>query len=400
MTVVVFILKFLHLIPLKTYNLTICLLFIFSISFSQNSEIDKLKNLRTRYAKEINNAQKLLEKKGKSKTNSLNDLQILNSKINSQENIINTYKNEIIVITSIIDSNQVMVDHLSKEIAIIRKGYEKLILEANKQVNSNYNEFMLLFSSSTFSEAYRRFTLMKQYSSYRKKQGLILIDTKNQYDSIILINQSILTQKQETFQKLNQELENLKLSINQKKYFISELSKEERNLKREINNKKKHSEELERSIEKLILEASKNKSNFTFSNFGQAKGKLSWPVEGGIVTSNFGEHNHAVLKGVKIKNNGIDITVNKDNTVNSVYEGTVSRVIAIPGYNKAVIIRHGKYITVYANLVNVFVKSGELIKSSQGIGQIYAEENSKNGILHFEIWEENKKINPTTWLLK
>ena len=55
-------------------------------------------------------------------------------------------------------------------------------------------------------------------------------------------------------------------------------------------------------------------------------------------------------------------------------------------------------MTVYATLVNVYVKSGETIHSNQEIGQIYTDSDDKSGILHFEIWEENKKINPTDWL--
>ena len=147
------------------------------------------------------------------------------------------------------------------------------------------------------------------------------------------------------------------------------------------------------------MEASKS-STYTFSNFSKAKGQLVWPVKDGVVTNKFGEHNHAILKGVKVKNNGIDITALKENEVKCVYEGTVSRVIAIPGYNKAVIVRHGKYLTVYANLVDVYVKNGDVIQSNQEIGQIYTDSNEKSGILHFEIWEENKKINPVDWLVK
>ena len=37
-------------------------------------------------------------------------------------------------------------------------------------------------------------------------------------------------------------------------------------------------------------------SKYMFSNFSKAKGQLIWPVKDGIVTSRFGEHNHAVLK--------------------------------------------------------------------------------------------------------
>lgn len=384
---------------LKRFKIILFLSFVITIGYGQNSDLNELKQQKLKYQEEIKQAQILLSKKGKSRTNILSEVNILNSKISSQQKIIDVYREEIEQINSLILSNKEVTDRLDNEILLIKEGYAKLVIEANKQSRSNFNEFMLLFSAGSFSEAYRRFNLMRQYATYRKKQGQVLVDTKLKYDSIIHTNEIILEQKKETFNSLNEELEGIKLSISNKEKFISDLQKEEKWLKDEIKKKSEASSELEKTIEKLILEASKTNLE-SYSNFNQAKGILGWPVQGGVVTSNFGEHNHAVLKGVKVKNNGIDITAPKENIVKAVYEGTVSRVIAIPGYNKAIIVRHGKYLTVYANLVDVFVKSGDSVKSSQNLGLVFADENDNRGVLHFEIWEGSKKINPTLWLKK
>ena len=398
MMVEAYTLKYLHLIKLKRYSLLVFFFILHFFTYSQGSEVEKLKTLRKKYQSEIINAQKLLEKKGVSKANNLNELKVLNSKINSQQSIISTYQSEIEVITKDIEKNKTFINDLALEIKSLKKGYATLIMEANKQLSSNLNELMIIFSANTFSEAYRRFSLLKQYSSYRKKQGVVLEITKAKHDSIQVRNINSLQEKKKVYNLLNSEFESLKLTISKKENYIAQLQKDESWLKREIKKKQKAASELEKTIEKLIKESLATPSKYMFSNFSKAKGQLIWPVKDGIVTSRFGEHNHAVLKGVKVKNNGIDITALKENAVKCIYEGTVSRVIAIPGYNKAVIIRHGKYLTVYANLVNVYVKSGETIHSNQEIGQIYTDSDDKSGILHFEIWEENKKINPTDWL--
>ncbi len=399
MMVEVCILKYLLRIKLKRYSIIFFFFIVSFLGYSQNSEVEKLKTLRKKYQSEIVNAQKLLEKKGVSKANNLNELKVLNSKINSQQSIISTYQAEIVVITNEIQRNKAFINELTTEIQSLKKGYATLVIQANKQLSSNLNELMLIFSANSFSEAYRRFSLLKQYSSYRKKQGVILENTKAKQDSIQVQNIYSLKEKQKVYNLLNTELESLKLATSKKENYIAQLQKDESWLKREIKKKQKAARELEETIEKLIKESLASPSKYMFSNFSKAKGQLIWPVKDGIVTSKFGEHNHAVLKGVKVKNNGIDITALKENAVKCVYEGTVSRVIAIPGYNKAVIIRHGKYLTVYANLVNVYVKSGETIHSNQDIGQIYTDSDDKSGILHFEIWEENKKINPADWLI-
>ena len=396
--VVAFILKYLQVIKLRICSFIFILLLVYPLS-AQNTDITALKDKRQQYEKEINNAKKLLIQKGNSRKSVLNQLKVLNAQIEAQNSVIATYRSEINNINVLISKNQKLIKSLEDEILQVKKAYEKLILEANKQKSSNYNEFMLLFSSKSFSEAYRRFNLMKQYASYRKKQGQILIENKLAHDSIMNQNKLVLRQKENSYDKLIEEIEDLKIAKSNKQKYISDLKRDESWLKNEIAKKTKAAKKLQESIEKLISE-SITESNYSFSNFNNAKGKLNWPVANGIVTSLFGEHNHSILKGVKVKNNGIDITASKENPVKSIYEGTVSRVIAIPGYNKAVIIRHGKYLTVYANLVKVNVKKGQVVKNNENIGQIFAEAKEGSGILHFEIWEENKKINPLDWLKK
>ena len=65
------------------------------------------------------------------------------------------------------------------------------------------------------------------------------------------------------------------------------------------------------------------------------------------------------------------------------------------------IIRHGKYLTVYQNLVNVRVKAGDIVTLGQEIGDVYLD-NGDGGksVLKFMVYEEKKKLDPEQWLLK
>ena len=67
----------------------------------------------------------------------------------------------------------------------------------------------------------------------------------------------------------------------------------------------------------------------------------------------------------------------------------------------AVIIRHGKYLTVYQNLVNVKVKAGDSVATGQDIGDVYLD-NGDGGkaVLKFMVYEEKKKLDPELWLTK
>jgi septal ring factor EnvC (AmiA/AmiB activator) len=67
--------------------------------------------------------------------------------------------------------------------------------------------------------------------------------------------------------------------------------------------------------------------------------------------------------------------------------------------NKAVIVQHGDFRTVYANLKNVYVVRNQEIKLNDAIGEIYTD-NDGLAELYFELWQKNKTLNPQRWLSK
>ena len=164
------------------------------------------------------------------------------------------------------------------------------------------------------------------------------------------------------------------------------LKSQEAQLRKEAKEADKKAKELENKILALIRESAKvTKGKIVSSVIKDNKGRLPWPIDKGLLISQFGEHEHPVIKNLKVKNNGIDIQMGASNEVKSVFEGVVSRVIAIPGYNATVIIRHGSVLTVYSNLVNVSVRQDQKVVIGQKIGEIYQGEGKNNGVLHFEL---------------
>jgi murein DD-endopeptidase MepM/ murein hydrolase activator NlpD len=135
--------------------------------------------------------------------------------------------------------------------------------------------------------------------------------------------------------------------------------------------------------------------------FEQNKRHLPWPVERGVITDHFGVHDHPVLKNIVVHNNGVDISTVQGAKARSVFAGEVSRVFMVTGGNTAVIIRHGKYLTVYSNLINVQVKSGEKVSTKQTIGTIGTDSDDEaKTVLKFQIWKENEKLNPEEWIAR
>lgn len=110
---------------------------------------------------------------------------------------------------------------------------------------------------------------------------------------------------------------------------------------------------------------------------------------------------HPVLKNVTEDNIGIEITSSGGSKAKAVFNGKVVRVFAISGANMAVIIRHGKYLTVYQNLVNVAVKAEDDVEIGQSLGDVYVDNgNGGKAVLKFMVYEEKKKLDPEQWLTK
>ena len=98
-------------------------------------------------------------------------------------------------------------------------------------------------------------------------------------------------------------------------------------------------------------------------------------------------------------NIGIEITSSGKVTARTVFKGEVAKVFSIPGANMTVIVRHGKFLSVYANLVNVKVKAGDNVAVRQNIGDVYSDPKDKNSVLKFMIFENDKKyLDPESWL--
>ena len=138
----------------------------------------------------------------------------------------------------------------------------------------------------------------------------------------------------------------------------------------------------------------------TGDDFGKYRGRLPFPVTGHYtIVKRFGRQKHPTLPHVETTNSGIDMATAAGAAVRCVFDGEVSAVFRPDGYNNVVVIRHGRYMTVYANLGTISVSTGQKIKAGETIGTVYSDPADANrSILHFEIRNQRQKENPEEWL--
>lgn len=133
-------------------------------------------------------------------------------------------------------------------------------------------------------------------------------------------------------------------------------------------------------------------------DFESNRGKLPWPVAKGIICEPYGEHEHPAIKGFMILNSGIEICAIKGMQARAVFEGEVTSIAVSPTGGKLVIIRHGEYLSVYCNLAEVFVKTGQKVTLKQAIGVIMYDNEEEKTSMNLQIWKGQKTMDPSAWL--
>ncbi len=377
---------------------------------------DRLKQDKQKIEDDIKYNSKLLEETKKSKKTSLNQLVIIKNQIASREKLIETINAEVKTVNDQISMNTEILTELQHDLDHLKEEYAKMIYFAYKN-KSSFDRLMFIFSSDDFNQAFRRIKYFEQYAAYRKTQVHLITNTKAEIDSTNEVLGAHKLEKLILLTNLREERDMLSKERSQQNIVYQSLGKKEKELAKTIKAKEKAAKKLQKEIEKIIAEEirlASEKSGTTktgsfaltpaemklSSNFEENKGGLPWPVENGVISSTFGEHFHPVLKQVKTKNNGIDVLTDENMKSRAVFEGQVTRVISIPNYNYVVMIRHGEYLTVYSNLVEVYVKNGDKVETKQTIGKVYTDKKEMKTEIHFELWKGKTLLNPANWLAK
>ncbi|HLP04795.1 MAG TPA: peptidoglycan DD-metalloendopeptidase family protein, partial [Paludibacter sp.] len=135
-------------------------------------------------------------------------------------------------------------------------------------------------------------------------------------------------------------------------------------------------------------------------NFERNRGRLPWPTSNGFISGHFGVQPHPVLKHVTTNNKGIYIQTPAGSVARAVFEGKVTQIFYIQG-NNGIIVQHGNYRTVYANLSQIFVREGQTVSAKQNIGKVYTDPDNDNKTeLYFQVYNGRNVMNPEGWIAR
>ena len=387
--------------------------------FAQITPSSKQINLekqRIKLREEIKLINSLLFENKNQKKSTLSEVEDIQLRISVRKQLIRVNNQQANFLDNRININQRDIDKYRTELKKLKEEYA-LMVQSSYKSKSTQNRLMFIFSSENLLQASKRIDYLKQYNSYRKKQG---IKIKNQTLNLQELNKDLILknkQKKELVAE-NKIITNSLISekVTQEKVLKS-LKKESKSFEKQINKKETQASLIDAKIESLIREAialsNKNagkKPSIFFSltpeakilaeNFKSNKGKLPWPVLKGVIIQRYGTQTHPVVKTTKIKSSGISIATEPRMKARVVFEGEVMSILTFKNSNPTVLIKHGNYITAYKNLSKVFVKKGQKVNYKQDLGEIFTNKETGKTILQFSVFKGMKSENPIYWLFQ
>ena len=350
--------------------LIICLLAFLAREASCQT-LESLREDIKRAEREISITNDLLSKTRKNQQSADKELKLIRNKIRNRRNIISNLEQQAGLLNRNIDEKGSTIASLEQDLARLRKEYGEMVYSAYK--NYKLNSFLVfLFSSKDFNDATRRIAYMRRYNRMREQKAARIDSTAASLGREVTDLQNKKSELDKVYQSRNRELASLGKDETQYKASSEKFRNEASRLASTIKQNKKKIEQLQQRIQRLIeAESRKHKAQPRSAaqneyiaklsgQFDQNRGKLPYPVRG-VIVDGYGKHAHAVRQSVTVNNTGINIAAEAGAPVKAVFEGEVSVVFFVPGMNNAVMIRHGDYVTVYANLEAVGVKTGDRV---------------------------------------
>lgn len=417
-------------------------LFVLLISISSfaqsNAKIKELEQQRKNTLREISNTDKLLRETKKSTTTLLDRIKLISNQIFSRQKVLDLLEQEIRGIDAEQKRIEAEIGTLEVDLKSKQDSYAKAV-EGMLSNRNGDNRILFVLSGKSLTESYRRLRYLQDYSEWRSNQAN---EIKTQNQKLQERKEALTKAKNEKTALLGlrvKEQDNLKQEEVNYQAEVGEAQKKQNDLQKVLTQKRKQAEALDRQIGKLIAEevarqereakriaaekaraeASKGSTskkthtpatstakpivatpeNIKLSNnFASNKGKLPYPITGDYtITTRFGNHQHSKWN-VTTSSSGIDIRSQSGAEAKSVFNGEVSYVAAIPGYNTCIIIRHGNYYTFYGNIQNIYVKQGDKVTTGQSLGKVYTDPDTGLSQMHFQLWRGTNKLNPEPWL--
>jgi septal ring factor EnvC (AmiA/AmiB activator) len=431
------------------------------VGASAQQSREELQKKEQELKKELSDLNRQLSETQKNKKLSLNELALIKRKVAKREELVRGINNQINELDNTIYLNELDIYRLRKELDTLKLKYAKSIVFAYKSRGS-YEYLNFLFSARNFNDAVKRMAYLKSYRQNRETQAIAIAQSRTMLTQKVDVLNSNKKERLVTLTAQSEQLKVLQEDKKAQDKVVAQLKGQESVIAKQIKDKEKQRVRMQQAVmaiikreideaarkdriakQKAIDDAKKNaaavapknntsdnsvKNNTAASSaknnepivlakagsrpyspfesteegretsmhFEQNRGRLPWPVDRGNVFIEFGV---STVPGTKLKQNsdGIHIALPEGSAVKSIADGEVSYVGEVNG-DQVVMVRHGKYFTVYQQLSSASVSVGKEVKAGSMLGRSGKSIDGEGSIIFTINNERGVPLNPDQWL--
>ena len=177
----------------------------------------------------------------------------VNQKLVLREKVYNNTQKEKRFIEDDIYLRQLEINRQNKELAVLRKNYAEVLVNAYKNKGVQ-NKVTFILSAKNLGEAIRRVQYLKQYSDYQDKKAAEITDAANLIKKTIAQKQNSVKAKANLLVNQQKDLATINAERAQKEQLVADFKKNESKLTAELKQKQVQSKALEGQIRAIIAE--------------------------------------------------------------------------------------------------------------------------------------------------
>ena len=423
------------------------LLLVVCTGWSQQKTVKEMRNRVNSLQQQIKEKERILLSSEKDVASKLKNLNLLTARVAEQKSLISLLNKEV---TAIDKELSELSSALSHDEARVKKAQDEYAaaLRRARRYGSLQDKLLFIISADNFNSLVHRYRYTREYMNAHRtladqlKENIKLLELKRAEVERVRASKVASLEEQK---KEEQTLKNLE---DKQRSLVAELKRENKKVEKELIRQRKELNNLNAAIEREIereiearrraeLEAAKKKKETTSNknnnavaekkqtdestpkvqrrekvvvnpnsksmqkltgSFQQNKGRLPSPITGPfMVVGSFGPQRGVEGKGnVRIDYGGITLQGERGAKARAVFKGVVTSVVRAGDF-AFVIVRHGKFLTVYCKLQNIKVSQGDEVETGDILADVATDASGSTTLL-FQIRNEKVKLNPRPWL--
>ncbi len=239
---------------------------------------------------------------------------------------------------------------------------------------------------------YQQKQKLEETVALTKKQSSDLEKQQKEMKNLLKKKTSLRTNVEKKGAETKKIAENLTSKAKDLRELLEEIERQKEIARKKLEEERRLALEKEKNKQKIIDTKTHKtiKEQTSKGRFASAKGTLSQPVRGTLVT----DYGEMISNGVTSK--GIVYKTRPNAQVIAPYDGTVIFSGPFKGYGNLIIVEHGDgYLSLLAGLGSIDCELGQMLLTGEPVGTMPNQAGSK---LYVEIRKDRQPINPAPWI--